>query len=909
MIWNLKLIQIPRPDGMDSIKQGGNTDGNVPSLNHPDVFGTSRPGEIGVLNTIGPHTIIEDETIYDDNNIMDIKEYNGKAEMGGLKVIELNGDGRLMSNGAQKYIDQLRVMKGDVMVIVDTGLTTAKLEVFSRELIRLDSSLCTQAIPAREQLKKNKRKGRSESTNQGRAMGGILVIARSDIEHCMGKLHPDGSKTGFMGKIRIYGPLQAYTLIAVHWPQPASDQQIVENPAKAWAILQSWINKENMRGSPTDWLKKVINTWTTVAQSSGDTTVILGDFNASETPTLSGNYGTNGKLSELILKQLGMVSVQNRLMEEQQPTYWVGDDGISCVDHFIMTKEDLSLVRTTSIDISSYTLSLSAHKPIALGLTFSKETQVEPIPDPPLPNELAIQKDENNEYVASPARDAMNDCMDRFLDKNFSKWDEDRECGSADRMLYQMSKKSAIAVAKVMNTEHHLKRKKPKGWSPMQLVLYAQLSALVEIRRRIYGLSGRRQWRKEEVRSGIQILSEKWYSLTKKYRKNLVGIQEHRIGIDPVELRSLPIEALSRAMLDDMIHQVNSHLHYARRAKMRLDIKESLRLREEKYQQKKYRQVLNSVLKRSTNRYSYKSITRKDGTITYQPEEIQSTLNEAFTEWYAPHPGLIPLAKFLQEDDTIWKDFSRQRDIPNMSNTIDSGLPKELVQLFTEALLSTSDADLLFQDMREALTKEILIEDFKQAINARSNNKSPGITGFSINMMKQWSERALSAAHSLMSYMWEKRHVPKHWRDKWIVLIPKDNDKNVRVDRLRPICLLETTRKVWTAIIMYRITQVTEKHNVLQDMQSGFRKGQSTETSLIQFINTLEQAEQTVAPLYYTSYDISKAFDRPTKNIIQMAWCRIGVPPDIAQWLSNLDVGGKAYIKSPWAQHHVPKME
>jgi hypothetical protein len=169
-----------------------------------------------------------------------------------LKIIELNGDGRLMSNGAQKYIDQLRVMKGDAMVIMDTGLTAAKSEIFTKELLRLDNLLCTQAIPATELPKKIKRKGRHESAYQGRAMGGILVIAKSEIEHCIGKLHPDGSKTGLMAKFRIYGPLQAYTFIAVYWSQPANDQQILESPVKAWAILQSRINKENLRGSPSD---------------------------------------------------------------------------------------------------------------------------------------------------------------------------------------------------------------------------------------------------------------------------------------------------------------------------------------------------------------------------------------------------------------------------------------------------------------------------------------------------------------------------------------------------------------------------------------------------------------------------------------------------------------------------------
>jgi hypothetical protein len=101
--------------------------------------------------------------------------------------------------------------------------------------------------------------------------------------------------------------------------------------------------------------------------------------------------------------------------------------------------------------------------------------------------------------------------------------------------------------------------------------------------------------------------------------------------------------------------------------------------------------------------------------------------------------------------------------------------------------------------------------------------------------------------------------------------------------------------------------QVQEKHKVLQDMQSGFRAGVSTTTSLLQFINALEQAEQKKLPLYCTSYDISKAFDRPSKGLIKLAWTRVGVPDDVAQWLVDLDIGIKSFIKSPWAQAQTKK--
>ena len=71
------------------------------------------------------------------------------------------------------------------------------------------------------------------------------------------------------------------------------------------------------------------------------------------------------------------------------------------------------------------------------------------------------------------------------------------------------------------------------------------------------------------------------------------------------------------------------------------------------------------------------------------------------------------------------------------------------------------------------------------------------------------------------------------------------------------------------------------------------------------FINIIEQAKQYHSSLYYVSYDISKAFDRPPKNILKLGWARVGVPEDIINWLVDMDVGGRAYIKSPWAQNNL----
>jgi hypothetical protein len=332
---------------------------------------------------------------------------------------------------------------------------------------------------------------------------------------------------------------------------------------------------------------------------------------------------------------------------------------------------------------------------------------------------------------------------------------------------------------------------------------------------------------------------------------------------------------------------------------MRAQISEAVRQREAAFQARKVKKVLRSVLQKPVLRFNYKSITTLEGEIITDQEEIQKTLNATFEDWHSRKP-LIDLATYLCDTPNLWNNFNKQRDLPSIPTSVD--IPPDIVRLFTEALLHTEDDGELFDEMRQVLYSPVEFEDFIKALQARSNNKSPGITGCTINMMKQWTERIQRSAYEAMNLMWEERYIPPWWKDKWVVLIPKDDTPNIPTNRLRPICLLETSRKVWTAIIIARIMGILQKRGTLQPMQSGFTAGQGTDTCLLQCINAIEQAEQDKSSLYYVSYDISKAFDRPPKELLKICWHRIGVPEDIVEWLVNLDLEGRCYIKSPWAQ-------
>ena len=55
--------------------------------------------------------------------------------------------------------------------------------------------------------------------------------------------------------------------------------------------------------------------------------------------------------------------------------------------------------------------------------------------------------------------------------------------------------------------------------------------------------------------------------------------------------------------------------------------------------------------------------------------------------------------------------------------------------------------------------------------------------------------------------------------------------------------------------------------------------------------------------LHRTSYDLKKAFDSVSKSLMLLAWQRIGVPSEVAYWLTAMDIGGTTVVKTPYAQY------
>jgi hypothetical protein len=86
-------------------------------------------------------------------------------------------------------------------------------------------------------------------------------------------------------------------------------------------------------------------------------------------------------------------------------------------------------------------------------------------------------------------------------------------------------------------------------------------------------------------------------------------------------------------------------------------------------------------------------------------------------------------------------------------------IPPHLSQLFTDALLLSTNVDELRAEMESSLSVSPTYEDFLKHVKGKAKNKSPGITGLSINVIHCLSPPASKYMYDLLLTMWSHRYV------------------------------------------------------------------------------------------------------------------------------------------------------
>ena len=199
---------------------------------------------------------------------------------------------------------------------------------------------------------------------------------------------------------------------------------------------------------------------------------------------------------------------------------------------------------------------------------------------------------------------------------------------------------------------------------------------------------------------------------------------------------------------------------------------------------------------------------------------------------------------------------------------------------------------------RPALLQAIADEStFKEIISNLSNGKTPGPDKIPNEIFKYLPAPYQAMIHKFLILLWKAGKTPLCWKHSETALLYKKEDP-YDVKNYRPIGLLNTVYKLWTATIAYSIYNYAEKYNILSKANAGFRQLTATTDKITLIQMMLEDARLFQNDIFLLLVDFSNAFNTVDHDKLLVILYHLGIPKDAIEVVKDLYTDVTTSIKT-----------
>ena len=181
--------------------------------------------------------------------------------------------------------------------------------------------------------------------------------------------------------------------------------------------------------------------------------------------------------------------------------------------------------------------------------------------------------------------------------------------------------------------------------------------------------------------------------------------------------------------------------------------------------------------------------------------------------------------------------------------------------------------------------KYVLPEDVINAIDNVSS-KAEGVDGISITMLKMCLPVIVPALCHIFDFSLQHGIFPDIWKRAQVIPIPKLSAP-VEPKDYRPVSIICVLAKVFEKIVHKQVSDYASEHNVINNNQSGFRKGHNTTTTLIKVTDEIRQSIDNRKLTLLILFDFSKAFDKVHHELLLVKLKLLGFSQLVINWFSS----------------------
>ena len=168
------------------------------------------------------------------------------------------------------------------------------------------------------------------------------------------------------------------------------------------------------------------------------------------------------------------------------------------------------------------------------------------------------------------------------------------------------------------------------------------------------------------------------------------------------------------------------------------------------------------------------------------------------------------------------------------------------------------------------------LHELKQAIKV-SRDTSPGIDTVHYQLLKHLPEDSLLLLLYIFNHIWLTQDFPTLWKTAIIIPVPKPGKVLSDPGSYRPIALTSCLCKTMERMVNSRLTWYLERHMVITEYQSGFRRRRSTVYNLVTLETSFRDAFVGRKHLVSIFFDLEKAYDTTWKHGILLDLYKTGL--------------------------------
>ena len=164
------------------------------------------------------------------------------------------------------------------------------------------------------------------------------------------------------------------------------------------------------------------------------------------------------------------------------------------------------------------------------------------------------------------------------------------------------------------------------------------------------------------------------------------------------------------------------------------------------------------------------------------------------------------------------------------------------------------------------LDRDFSYKEVKEIIDSLGNGKAAGHDGIPNEALKNAPTELVSMLVILYNRVKNQGIVPDEWKEGRLVLVHKRGPKT-DIYNYRPLTVLQSVSGLYTKLLNKRLSDVTEVHQLLGEIQNGFRKGRSGGDSAFVLNTVLWKTTAQKKAVHLAFLDLLKAYDsvdRPT---------------------------------------------